>query len=283
MMKKIFFTFICFTYVTFSFAQDLIVTVGNDSISCKIDEIYNDHIYFNLEHKKELKSSLLPLNRVTYYEYGFYNPHTITTSSPTKKPLPKFRFSINGGMSYRLSPVDNSLGPQLKSHFDALKLGYTLGANASFFFNDFFGVGLKYSFAHASHEVQLTGNTSLNDVVKMNYIGPSFMARIASDKNNNAFIFGAGFGYLNYLNRFKLTGYHPVTISGETLGLNLAAGYDFDISDILGVGIQVDLVLGSLTTIQIEENGTIQTIELPEGTSEGLDRVDLTVALIINK
>ncbi|NME67233.1 hypothetical protein [Flammeovirga aprica] len=282
-MKTILFTFIGFLFITSTNAQDLIVTISNDSISCKIDEIYNDHIYFNLVHKKEIKSSLLPLNRVSYYEYGFYNPKSIPQNEVAEvKKLPKFRFAFNGGMSYRLSPADNSLGPQLQNHFEALKLGYLLGANASFFFNDIFGVGVRYSYTKASHEEHFPGGEVISDVVKINYVGPSFVSRFRNGADN-AFVLGGGFGYMNYVNNNSMTGYYPINISGETLGLNLSACYDFNVSSILSVGIQLDLILGSLTTVQVEENGNVQTIELPNGAAEGLDRIDLTIALVLHQ
>ncbi|MBD0404836.1 outer membrane beta-barrel protein [Flammeovirga sp. EKP202] len=272
-----------FSLITsFSFSQDLIVTIGHDSIECKIDEIYNNHIYFNISSKGQIKSSLLPLNRIEYYEYGFYNPRDTSSYNPTPKTLSPLRFSLNGGISYRSIPVDNRLPSQIVDHIKALRLGFTLGGSASYFFNDHVGVGVKYIFNRSKNKETFPNDVTLEETIMMNFVGPGILVRLKSQSQKGALVLGGRFGYLDYRNNSSLTGYYPVRITGDTYGINFSVGYDFNVSSVACLNLQVDIILGGLTEFQVEENGMVSTVQLPNGLKEDLNRIDLTLALVIN-
>ncbi|WP_044202179.1 outer membrane beta-barrel protein [Flammeovirga sp. OC4] len=281
-MKKTLLLFFFSLITSFSFSQDLIVTIGHDSIECKIDEIYNNHIYFNINSKGQIKSSLLPLNRIEYYEYGFYNPRDASSYHPTPKKLSKLRFSLNGGISYRSIPVDNRLPSQIVNHIKALRLGFTLGGSATYFFNDYVGVSVKYMFNRSENEETFPFDITLKETITMNFVGPGILVRLKSKSQKGALVLGGRFGYLDYKNNSSLTGYYPIKITGDTYGINFSVGYDFNVSSVACLNLQFDIILGSLTEFQVEENGTVNTVRLPSGSEEGLNRIDLTLALVIN-
>src|SRR5690242_4723048 len=68
---------------------------------------------------------------------------------------PKLRFSLQGGYSYRLAKVSDNVQPDFRSYVQKLKSGYHLGADGSFFINRTIGFGIKYSYFHASAEMDI--------------------------------------------------------------------------------------------------------------------------------
>jgi hypothetical protein len=53
-------------------AQDLIVTITNDSLNCKIEKIKDDYIHFSEILNDKINNSALPMNLVRTYSYNYY-------------------------------------------------------------------------------------------------------------------------------------------------------------------------------------------------------------------
>lgn len=71
-MKTIPFLALFIGSITYCYAQDLIVTNLGDSLNCKISRVKDTRIYFTFEHHGEMRKTLYPLDKVTFYDYNYY-------------------------------------------------------------------------------------------------------------------------------------------------------------------------------------------------------------------
>lgn len=73
----------------------------------------------------------------------------------------KFRFGLEGGGGFRLGKISNDVSDDFKSYTKKLRRGFVYGADATWFFKEFMGVGLRYKAFSASNGATVTG-TDLN-------------------------------------------------------------------------------------------------------------------------
>src|ERR1044071_9787338 len=125
----------------------------------------------------------------------------------------KFRIGLQGGWSYRLAKVSDDVPAPFKSYIQGLKSGFHFGADASFFLNRTYGLGIRYSGFTAGNEIDglsgidssngkaITG--SMSDDIMMHYIGPQLNMRYISDNGWFQLLATVSFGYLSYTDNNK--------------------------------------------------------------------------------
>lgn len=69
----------------------------------------------------------------------------------------KFRFGLEGGGGFRLGKISNDVSDDFKSYTKKLRRGFVYGADATWFFKEFMGVGLRYKAFSASNGATVTG------------------------------------------------------------------------------------------------------------------------------
>ena len=157
-MRKIFVFFaIAILHQFAASAQDLLVTVEGDSLNCKITKIKGDYIYFTFSHQGEIRNTLLSQSQVKKYQYNFHatsdiQPHQITGYKPE---FPHWRLAVNGGWSYRLAPIADGFTSVEKEYLKGLKSGFAFSCDATYFFGEMFGVGMKYDLFKSSNSSSL--------------------------------------------------------------------------------------------------------------------------------
>ena len=116
------------------------------------------------------------------------------------------------------------------------------------------------------------------DNIGLTYIAPELMMRFYNKKKTNAFIMNIGIGYLGYVNNatliydFKITG-------GTPFGLSYDLGYDIMLTKGLALGIQGSFLLGTLSSVMVDDGTTKQTMDLGQDNKESLARINLTIGL----
>ena len=125
-----------------------------------------------------------------------------------------------------------------------IKSGYAgvMGAEATFFFNRYFGLGAKLNVE--MDEVDF-GETRYNE--RVIFFGPAACLRLTNHKRI-AFIASAGAGAMNWqwnLNTNSSSGYENTTIS---VGGFLSAGVNFMATQHIGFGVNLQTVLGKVTS-----------------------------------
>jgi len=259
-------------------AQDLVVTNTDDSINCKITNIKDDYVYFTFSHQNDVRNTLMPKSQVKYFQYNYYNsssmqPHQIVGY---QSDYPHWRLAVSGGWSWRTNPLDKSLTPQEREYAKKLMQGLNFSFDASYFFNEMFGIGFKYDLFNAS-----TSLYSLTETISINFAGPSFTMRFLNDTKTNYWFINYCFGYMGYTDKAKTPG-QSAMIKGSTVGLLLDIGYDFAISKNWSVGIQLSSLMGTLTEYDFTENGYTQRKKLEKGEYEGLNRLNISFGFRLN-
>lgn len=271
-------------------AQDLIVTHDGDTLNCRITKVKTDFIYFIFQHKGEIRNTLLPAGQVREYRFNYYANPVVGTAFVGQPDFPKIRAALNVGWSYRTAKMATDIPHGLKSYMDDLRSGYHFGLDASWFFSEMFGGGLKFTTYRTTSTLenvsvtQSNGQTAygkMSDDMTINFIGPVFNSRLLSDSKKNSLLMNIGVGYIGYKdNAVLLSAYQ---LKSSTLGVCWEVGYDLGISKHLALGIQLSYLMGTLTRVKMYQAGSVTTIKFDEKDYEDLSRIDFSVGLRFNK
>lgn len=167
----------------------------------------------------------------------------LPTEKPKKEPKSefknylKYRIGIKGGLANILS--DNTDKTDYGLYQEKLNRGWVYGVDASYFLNDYIGLGVVFNSFQARNKnswfnfPRAVGgdwrNGSLENKVAHRYVGPMILGRIPLDFKT--FITAtAGGGYYFYSDRRTEDelSYH---IKGKTMGVATTLGLDFLIGD----------------------------------------------------
>ena len=200
-----------------------------------------------------------------------------------------FRIGLQGGWSYMLGKVSSSVPAEFHSHFDALKTGYSLGGNATYFFNRMIGIGATYSMFRSAHSTDIevvdpdtynfiTGK--LADDLNIQYFGPSFNMRVMSESQAVQFIPYASIGYVSYKNDAAfVTAYN---VKGNTFAYALGAGLDIALHRNIALGVDVSAIFGGLDRLEITDEKGTRTLQLNDGQLESVSRIDVSGGIRFN-
>lgn len=292
MRRKIIISLLAVLISTFITAQDLIITHKGDSLNCKITQLKKDNIYFTFKHEKsnEIRNTLLPLTKVQKHQYNFYKTSEVPASyqQKTLRRGKGFQLAITGGYSYRLARVPDNIDALLKDYIKGLKSGFHFGADATYFFNDVYGAGLKFNQAKFSNRLSNvtitnydTGESAtgvMEDLISLTFIGPSYTNRYLVGERGSAFITNISFGYLGYVNEAR-TPFGAVDITSQTFGVAMDVDYDISIATNLALRLQLSYLAGSLITVKYNYGSHTETITLNKDNLEGVHRIDLSIGL----
>lgn len=287
-MKATFQYIFIFTFISSTaIAQDLIVTQEGDTINAKITKIKPEMIYFSFKHKEEFRNTMLPLTSVKTHQQGFFE----TSEVPEDKivgydKFQQFIVTLYGGSSTLTAEVSDDVPEDFKNYTEDLKKGSHFGFDATYYWSESLGVGLKYHQFGTSgrlNNIYVIDNTFgnertgiLSDDISISFIGPFFSTRFVNSKNN-AFLINLSIGSMSYTNVGHLV--DPIKIEGSTAGFSYDIGYNHTIAEKLSLVARISSISGIVDEITVESGGRTQTVELDNDTSENLGRVDLSVGL----
>lgn len=284
MRSSLFFLFFLSTFAVY--AQDLVVTLDGDSLNCKITKIRQDHIFFTYVVDSKPVNTLIPMQKVSYYETDYYQEKIELPNVRNYLKHPSLTFSLNGGYTYRLARIDPSTDAFTKDYYKGLKSGYNYGADLTYYFYESLGAGIKFTsagFYNKVSDVIVTFNNGtvkygdVSDHIVINFIGPSVTTRYFPNDNENCMTMGGAIGYMTYRDNSIVV--DPVKITGNTFGVAMDFGYDFEIGPTTNLGLKFSYITGFLFKVNIEEAGTTRVMELDDGTFESLGRFDIGVIL----
>ena len=232
--------------------------------------------------RKKLFLSLLIL-----YASLSLNAQTIITSDRTvAENAPSVRLSIMGGGGCRLGKAASNTEAALADHAKHTRWGVSYGADASWFFSESLGAGLRYNNLHVGHKTEVTATYDdgssrsglLEDQINIWFLGPQCSFRLMNATKKNAFYLTYGLGYIGYHDSAKLI--DPYTIKGGTLGYLAEIGYDIGLSKHLAIGASFSLYNGTLRNVNItESSGEHRSVSLEKDKYEGLGHLDLAIGL----
>jgi hypothetical protein len=294
MKKKIFlFAISLFVVINNLQAQDLIVTNSGDSINCKITKITKDHVYFTFKHNAEIRNTLLPANQIIMQQKGYFLVSELPANYTHRDIFPHFRVAIDGGWQYRTAKIADGMDATWREHYKKMKSGFHYDIQAAYFFSEMTGVELMFSrqlFGHSLGEGYLTdaeGNFvdsgELKEKTAFNYIGANYLFRFFDSKKENCWLFSFGLGYMGYNDKFLFNNVENTKITANTLGYNLAIGYDIGLSENFGIGFKLSLMGGTFRNYKQTIDGITTNETMPDKTAEGLGTLKLSVGLRFNK
>ena len=241
-------------------AQDLIVTNSDDSLNCKITKIDTSQFYYEYKSKGQILSSTINTERVAHYSLGHFD--RLKSSNPFT--LKSFEFGIDAGFSWRLNKIDENTG--FRSFLRDLKSGYRFGIGFTGYSSDHFGWGLETSvFTSSASEGSLSGSQ------RILYVGPKVVTR-HSGVNTSSFAISYSLGYMRLIDDTSFQ-----ELFGNTIGASLGVAFRPLLSDGLLAQIKLNVLGGSVGKFK---NKRGDTLSLPDGTREGLLRIDLSAGII---
>jgi len=214
---------------TFSFAQDRIVTINNDTILCKIVRKGTHSITF-----RQNTGPVQTTGRIDRIEVK----ELIITETTDRLPEPgipsqRLRLSLTGGLSYLLASTEDAkvtamaqgwTQQQADSYYRQLKLGWSGSAGLHYLFDSGIGLGLNYRFftSGADEWVTIDPQDGVNlyygqmkENMYVSYAGPSLLTIQSSGNGDKLRITSAvSAGMMFYRNEAsviqnKLSG-HPL-------------------------------------------------------------------------
>jgi len=289
-MKNSILVLFLLTFLVNIFSQDLIITDKDDSLNCRITKVIEENIYFSFNYIDRIRNTMMPLDRVKIYKYGYFNnDKTSVREIAGYHGYKKIRTAVNFGWSYRTAPVEEGLQSLIERYFKELKKGYHISSDLNYFFTEYFGFGLKYSFYKSSNELsnvqvtfeggsQKTGK--IRDDITIHFIGPSFNMRLLPGDGRNTLHSGFSAGYVRYINNSQVI--DKYIVKGETLGFSWDVGCDLGLSANVYLGLMFSYTLGVLKEYEVDD-GTYRVIyELDTEDYDNLSRIDLSVGLRID-
>lgn len=221
---------------------------------------------------------------------AFAFSQTIVSSDETIDiPIPNVRVAVHGGGAYRLAKVASTNNEVLDQHLKNLKWGFTYGADATYFFTETLGAGIKYNNMHSfsSEDVTITYDDGtrksgkLEDNIDIWFIGPMVSYRKYNLSNGNTFFMNLGYGYMGYHDDYTVISSYE--LKGGTLGEFFDIGYDVRVSGPISVGAQLSWYSGTLTSYtQTPRSGQPEKVELDKDNYEGLGHLTLSAGVRIN-
>ena len=166
-----------------------------------------------------------------------------------------FRFSVGGGYAFRLGTIEKTGDTKIDDLNKKLRHGYTLDADAQYFFKETWGLGLNVNFCSSStsgNDIEVGGYGNANSFKESQnvlFVGPSFAGRSETDK----FLLVSSFaiGPMFYMDRITVDG---IVVDGKqtTLGFNAGVAGEYKLNAKTGVGLKLSYTLGSIDSINWE-------------------------------
>ena len=208
------------------------------------------------------------------------------TSAPIAE-VSKFRIGVQGGYGYQLAKIAEDTPPVLMDYSKNLKSGSTLSLDASYFLNDTWGLGLKYSRFGTKESMNNLrfdyfdgsfGYGGVSDQIAVNFIGPSFLTRYDFFNPKHSLIASLSLGYMSYHNNAVLDN-QDYSLKGSTLGSALDLGYDYSISKNIIIGALASVSGGSLSKISVDNGISKNTVDFEDDSLQSLARLDISAGL----
>lgn len=170
-----------------------------------------------------------------------------------------------------------------------LKNGFHFQGEVAHYFSSITGLGAYYSITHAKTEGELPYNNGIftqtenaSSSVTTHFIGPQLSSRFLNASQRNALLMNFSVGYVSYIQETRVA-MSPFRLTGSTWGAAISCAYEIGISDNAAVGLKVAGIFANLTSFKVDNNITINYLELDDDQKEGLSRIDLTLYLRFRK
>lgn len=208
-----------------------------------------------------MKRMYLIVSMVAFCFTTLFTPIAAQQAAPYEveyQTVPKYnnlRFAIGGGYAYRLGKIEKMGDAALDAMNKKLRHGFTVDAEAQYFFKETWGLGLNANFCSASTSGEnirlpdVDNAMNLKEVQSVIYIGPSFVGRNESEKF--MLITNIGLGPIFFNTDMNFSGQSLVG-KQTTLGVNAGIAGEYKLNGKTGIGLKLSYVMGTINSINIE-------------------------------
>lgn len=301
-MKRLLFLCVLIILGAMVNAQDKIITIGQDTLHCRIVSIGSGHISYEQESANGyMVEKSIPMEQVaTYFRMSKSTPNI------SWRPDRPWLFSIHAGgswMPWLLKDVEDAPGYEKK-----LAKGFHLNASGYYLITRFFGAGIQYSFFHSGVEGEYPTDFNLNYPIYMmtsgkeeqyvNYIGTSVIFQQYLDKNKKIQLSETlSEGVIFYRCESQTSMTYPSSsvydthnsnalITGWTFGATFGISVEYSVLPYLSIGCGGNFLFGSLKVVNIERKDSQGSKDKMKGTELDdplkISRIDYSFVLRIH-
>lgn len=180
-------------------------------------------------------------------------PYQVEYQTPGK--YRDFRFAIGGGYAFRLGKIEKTGDSKIDDMNKKLRHGFTIDADAQYFFKEGWGLGLNANYCSAStsgDNVTIPGidqSVNYKETQSFLYVGPSFAGRNEGEKFLLVSSFGIGPIFFN--SDMNLSG-ASINGSKTTVGINAGIAGEYKVSAKTGLGLKLSYVMGTIDNMNVE-------------------------------
>lgn len=246
-----------------AWSQDQIITKKGDTINCKITRVSDQYIHYIISEqsirtrilREEVQSFTQKEEPVPDFEEILENPKKVSPEffDDLDDP-PRWRLALNGGYTYQFGGYENNPPDYAKK----LRPFFNLGSEFHFFPSENLGIGIKFNrtASKVRHEFNpplpiIGAAQTINNIdekVRFTYVALSVVSR-KNTAENQYLTYGLSAGVINYKDIGTLNGNIPLEEEGQSFGINFEIGYDFVVTQKLGLGFNAGLNLARINQI----------------------------------
>lgn len=190
------------------------------------------------------------------------------------------------GPSLMLEKAADSLLPEIQNYFNQLRSGWHYGFESQYFFNEYLGVGVKYTTFKAKNDVDslvveffsTKFYIDLSNEMKINSLSPMIYARLPLLKNKLSLTGGIGSTWLFYRNMGTTIG-DSVLLKGSSPGLSSSLSINYEVIPDLSIAMQGNYVYALLKGFTQDDGTTKQEISLEKANYQNISRIDLSFGI----
>ena len=236
-------------------AQDLIVRMNNDTIYCKIQQMSEDDIQYQIRTEGMTESNTIPRRYVKSFfiaaEGEGEEEVPVWVAGKTER---RFRLAFAAGYAARLGEILKTGDPRTDDLSKDLSRGIAVDVEAQMFLKEQWGVALNVNHVRASTEgagVPIPGYGmayQYKESQQITFIGPAFACRHNERKLQ---VTGSlGLGALIYRDKIIMDGMGFIG-KATTVGLNFAVGAEYMFSPSMAGGLKLSETLGAINEMSV--------------------------------
>jgi hypothetical protein len=190
------------------------------------------------------------------------------------------------GPSLLLEKAPDSLMIEIQDYLNKLRSGWHYGFETQYFFNNYIGLGAKYSRFNTRQEVDslvleffskiyyidLSSNMSIHSLAPMAY------GRFPMFGNKLSITAGIGPAWLFYRNLGKAVE-DTAMFKGSSPGLSTSLRANYEIFPNLSIGLQGSYVQALLKEFTQDDGSSQQTVKLEEENYQNISHIDLSFGI----
>jgi hypothetical protein len=197
-----------------------------------------------------------------------------------------FWVGVSAGPSLLIEKAPDSLIIEIQDYFNKLRSGWNYGFESDYFFNNYIGLGAKYSrfntkqdvdsivieFFSKIYYVDLSSNMSIHT------ISPMIYGKLPLLKNKLSVIGGIGPAWLFYRNIGKAVG-DSAMFKGSSPGLSISLNLSYEVLPNLSIGLQGSYIRAYLKEFTQDDGTTQQVIKLEKENYQNISRIDYSFGI----